>query len=147
MALFSSAIHSVVPGSRAKEHAALVTEHARDERETETRALQLQRDIARDDERCAQLRASVDEATAHRYKLQLELSQLSNTHDRRRSERERTLRELADPRIEALREARARTEALKFQTVPDLAAALEDIRHSVPTVDRAEDLIRDPEVA
>jgi len=48
---------------------------------------------------------------------------------------------------EALREARARTEALKFQTVPDLAAALEDIRRSVPTVDRAEDLIRDREVA
>jgi hypothetical protein len=190
--MFRNTISSIASGGRAKEHAALVAEHTRDERESEAQALKIRRDIERDDERCAQLRASLDETAAHRYRLQLEVSQLSQAHDRRRSERERQILALADPRIDefvtslerqrellhsqivkydirgardsrtgervtsqgsnlaavqhmanAIGQARLQAEALKRQHVPDVAAALEAIRRAIPTVDQAEQMLRD----
>ena len=47
----------------------------------------------------------------------------------------------------ALGKARERAEALKYTTVPDVGAALEEIRRSIPTVDQAEQQIRDQEGA
>jgi hypothetical protein len=98
--MFRNTINSIASGSRVKEHAALVAAHQQDARDAEAEALKIRQDIARDDERCAQLRASLDEVLAHRYRLQLEVASLSTAHDRRRTERERQLRESADPRIE-----------------------------------------------
>ena len=191
--MFKTTFTSIVPAGRAKEHAALVAEHTKDERDVEARVLTLRRDIERDDERCAQVRAGLDEVTAHRYRFQLEASQLSHQYDARRGERERAMRDLADSRIdefldwiarrtrrpgpaapvwhgtrgtraalwptrdseticmngdavqqvaEALIQARHRADALKYQTVPDVGAALDEIRRSVPTVDAAEQAIR-----
>jgi len=195
---FKTTVQPTAASGHLGDHAAIVAEQAEDERQLAAVLTTLRADIARDEARRKELQAILDDVLAHQRRLESDALLASHAYDARTSRREKQLRDLADPRIEAqlnwiarerdglsrhvrygdrpggidprsgrtlstetvclnwdavqlvseaLDQARDRTKALKFQTVPDVATALEEIRRSIPSVDQAEQLGRDRKVA
>jgi hypothetical protein len=85
--------------STHSEHAALVAEHAEDERQHAAAIAAVRAEIARDDARRAEAQTLVDDIVAQQRALERDARELSHAYDMRTARRETRLRDLADPRI------------------------------------------------